>query len=1120
MILIFSILIVITVLVGSAITYATLRIKQADQQLHKVRREGFVEGKAFQDSNQKEQTYDDLKNAWKVYNINGVTDYEVDTVEERIKEKSERIRRHVAEESVDLQSVLLKESTAREGIHVDQNERINANTAVWSRRAVALEADVQREQNERNKEIANLTSTYKNAIRVREETNQKIINDINETQTNISNQLRFIGNDNLAHQQHMKNELGKLNAAHQTLTNEMNNADKEFVRRATELHTKSIVPTGTTIFGLGTQINHATDQNTRHQSAGNQLRSSIDSVYNAFTTQVSNVKQLINRLRTDGETRNNNLNSRAAFLKNKLDGHQPALTNAAATRQALETRTNATVAFGDVVKNVFEPTNTALNVKTKFNVQGNMIVMDSVGVGTAAPATPLDVRGNTLLQGNVQMNTPKLEVCDNAGGKCQVIYPQTQPKPVDCQVGPWSGWSICDKPCGTGSQYRVRSTVVAAANGGKACPNLIEQRDCNTKQCEVSIDCQVGEWSAWSACDKPCGSGFRTRTRKVLQEPLTGGRACPTLVERQACNTQACPPNVDCLVGPWSDWSACTQMCIDAKDCGVQKRTRAVIRHQLSNGKACGPLQEIKPCAKTLNINAETYVRRTILANIASPGTSSHNITRTGFYLLEAIGGGGGGGNQINGWVSGGGGGGGGYAAGVIWLTVNTRLTVVVGAGGSGSIASKSSDGGTGGVTIITNGTSNVELLRASGGQGGKGATSNTGGQGGAGTAHPTLNAVKIFKGGNGGNASNVTNIRHNGGGGGSSGNSGGEGFVGGSGVTPTGGMARSGVIQTGKGGDGYRGPHNGVKPPQTGQGIGAGGGGGNGKSNGQAGSAGAARITYITYTVNDCQFTWNNWTACDKPCGSGSQSRTAKVTRQALPGGNDCPAPEFQSCNTHRCAPVDCRVEWGPWGGCSASCGGGTQTRSVARIIQQPQNGGRACPTRETISCNTHRCPPVNCQFVWGSWSPCSASCGGGTQTRSPQIRQHPQNGGTACPASETQSCNTNSCLVPPVSNIIYKAGSGKQRAMTNAHFRVANKAFETYYPNNWIIHVNYSWITPPEIHVQLKGYFKGHLMLQRRLWGSTNWTDIGWRWVDGNNTFIIYKPKNPLNDLTEYSS
>lgn len=96
---------------------------------------------------------------------------------------------------------------------------------------------------------------------------------------------------------------------------------------------------------------------------------------------------------------------------------------------------------------------------------------------------------------------------------------------------------------------------------------------------------------------------------------------------------------------------------------------------------------------------------------------------------------------------------------------------------------------------------------------------------------------------------------------------------------------------------------------------------------------------------------------------------------------------------------PQDCEVS--DWGNCSASCGGGTQTRTVK---QQAQYGGKACPDL-TQSCNKEPCP-VDCKV--SDWSGCSKSCGGGTQSRT--VTQQAQNGGKACP-DLSQQCNLQAC-------------------------------------------------------------------------------------------------------------
>ena len=53
-------------------------------------------------------------------------------------------------------------------------------------------------------------------------------------------------------------------------------------------------------------------------------------------------------------------------------------------------------------------------------------------------------------------------------------------------------------------------------------------------------DCVVGQWGGWSSCSKKCDGGSQTRTRSVLYPAKFGGNSCPTLRQTRSCNTQAC----------------------------------------------------------------------------------------------------------------------------------------------------------------------------------------------------------------------------------------------------------------------------------------------------------------------------------------------------------------------------------------------------------------------------------------------------------------------------------------------------------------------------------------------------------------------------------------------------
>ena len=66
--------------------------------------------------------------------------------------------------------------------------------------------------------------------------------------------------------------------------------------------------------------------------------------------------------------------------------------------------------------------------------------------------------------------------------------------------------------------------------------------------------------------------------------------------------------------------------------------------------------------------------------------------------------------------------------------------------------------------------------------------------------------------------------------------------------------------------------------------------------------------------------------------------------------------------------------TEFGAWSTCSATCGGGSQSRQRTCTNPAPQYGGRNCQGQavEKRSCNTHLCPPSwPGDFRWSSGGP-----------------------------------------------------------------------------------------------------------------------------------------------------
>lgn len=98
-------------------------------------------------------------------------------------------------------------------------------------------------------------------------------------------------------------------------------------------------------------------------------------------------------------------------------------------------------------------------------------------------------------------------------------------------------------------------------------------------------------------------------------------------------------------------------------------------------------------------------------------------------------------------------------------------------------------------------------------------------------------------------------------------------------------------------------------------------------------------------------------------------------------------------------------------------TCGDGQQVNTRSCDNPKPAYGGADCdgPYTETVTCSMGTCPPVDGN--WGMWSiftPCTATCGGGTKSRVRICNNPtPEHGGVDCvgKASETQTCNDNKC-------------------------------------------------------------------------------------------------------------
>ncbi|XP_076810325.1 spondin-1-like [Clavelina lepadiformis] len=159
-------------------------------------------------------------------------------------------------------------------------------------------------------------------------------------------------------------------------------------------------------------------------------------------------------------------------------------------------------------------------------------------------------------------------------------------------VSKWSGWSKCSHSCGAGNQQRQRYVINEAQHGGLPCPEKDAMREtqiCKLKDCPV--DCQVSEWSSWSKCSQSCDIGNQKRQRYVLKKAQHGGLPCPeeqSMKEMRTCTMMDCP--MDCEISEWSSWSACSQSCGD----GTQERRRHISRPLQYGDVPCPDVKKLK----------------------------------------------------------------------------------------------------------------------------------------------------------------------------------------------------------------------------------------------------------------------------------------------------------------------------------------------------------------------------------------------------------------------------------------------------------------------------------------------------------------------------------------------
>jgi hypothetical protein len=161
----------------------------------------------------------------------------------------------------------------------------------------------------------------------------------------------------------------------------------------------------------------------------------------------------------------------------------------------------------------------------------------------------------------------------------------------------------------------------------------------------------------------------------------------------------------------------------------------------------------------------------------------------------------------------------------------------------------------------------------------------------------------------------------------------------------------------------------------------------------------------------------WDGWSECTKSCTNdgvaGVRERVRKITHRPVGDGKQCKATtQKKDCGTDAC-PIDCIPgPWAAWASCSATCGEGNHARSRS-VVQTAMYGGAGCDATQQGSCNLGDCTQhCRVSIFSGHGHQCSRTCGGGMKVQTRKIISGKDKG--QCPAlKQTVNCNTFRCPV-----------------------------------------------------------------------------------------------------------
>ncbi|XP_060513873.2 A disintegrin and metalloproteinase with thrombospondin motifs 20 isoform X1 [Panthera onca] len=142
-----------------------------------------------------------------------------------------------------------------------------------------------------------------------------------------------------------------------------------------------------------------------------------------------------------------------------------------------------------------------------------------------------------------------------------------------------------------------------------------------------------------------------------------------------------------------------------------------------------------------------------------------------------------------------------------------------------------------------------------------------------------------------------------------------------------------------------------------------------------------------VHLSISGNQWRTGPWGSCSSSCAGGVQHRVVVCQDENGRSASYCDAaarpPESKRCDSGPCP----RWNFGSWGECTQTCGGGIKSRFVIcqfpnGQMSQEQNCEILSKPPSVVQCHVHACPG-DVSWHRGPWKSCSASCGKGLKYR-----------------------------------------------------------------------------------------------------------------------------------------